>query len=107
MLSQLQAIERSFWQHEQFTDESIKNIRHPTKKGVTAVDVGIDNERSRLIGLKLTGSSRPLTFSRMRTSGADTTIRSTFPKDRPTRNPTRYLTIYPPSFLQASFRNRT
>lgn len=39
MLSQLQTIERSFWQHEQFTDESIKNLRHPTKKGVTAVDV--------------------------------------------------------------------
>jgi hypothetical protein len=44
MLSQLQAIERSFWQHEQFTDESIKNLRHPTKKGVTAVDVGIHHK---------------------------------------------------------------
>jgi hypothetical protein len=41
MLAQLQMIERTFWQHDQINEENIKNIKHPLKKGVTAIDVSI------------------------------------------------------------------
>lgn len=39
MLSQLQAIERTFWYQDRMTEESIRGMKHPTKKGVVAVDV--------------------------------------------------------------------